>query len=54
MKALKKLIIDENGQGLVEYGLIIISIAIVVVVSVRLFGQSLDAYYHDEIINKLP
>jgi pilus assembly protein Flp/PilA len=37
-KLIKKLYRDEEGQGLVEYGLILALIAIVVIVALRLLG----------------
>ena len=33
---------DEDGQGLVEYALIILLIALVVIGAVRLFGEQLN------------
>lgn len=35
-------ITSEKGQGLVEYALIIVLIALVVILSVELFGKTLD------------
>ena len=38
--------LDEDGQGLVEYGLLIILVVIVVFVSLRFFGNSLSHFYN--------
>ena len=36
----------ESGQGLIEYALILVLIAIVVVVALRLFGPSINGAYN--------
>ena len=41
--------LDEDGQGLVEYGLLIILVVIVVFVSLRFFGNSLSHFYNFDI-----
>ena len=41
------------GQGLVEYALILLLVAVAVVGSVAAFGRTLDGYYMDAI-NRLP
>ena len=41
----------EKGQGLVEYGLILLLIAIVVIASVRLFGVQVTDLY-TEIVER--
>ena len=38
-KLIKKLYRDEEGQGLVEYGLILALIAIIVIVALRILGN---------------
>lgn len=43
----------EEGQGLTEYALIILLIAIAVIAAVTLFGQQLLATY-DFIVTSLP
>jgi pilus assembly protein Flp/PilA len=43
----------EHGQGLVEYALIILSIAIAVIAAVTAFGQELLATY-DFILTSWP
>jgi Flp pilus assembly pilin Flp len=35
----------KRGQGLVEYALIILFVAIAIIASLTLFGQSLRGYY---------
>lgn len=40
LKQVSKLFLDEEGQGLVEYGLILTLVVIVVFSSLYLFGQS--------------
>ena len=44
---------DEAGQGLIEYGLILLFVAVAVAAAVGAFGQALRAYYLDGI-SKLP
>jgi len=38
---------DERGQGLVEYGLIILLVAIAIIASLELFGNELVLKYND-------
>ncbi len=38
--------VGEEGQGLVEYSLIILFIAILVIVALALFGTALQGYYN--------
>lgn len=38
---------DEVGQGLVEYGLIILFVVIAVVSSLALFGNGVEGLYND-------
>lgn len=44
---------SEDGQGLVEYALIILLIAIAVVGTVVVFGEQLNATY-ERIVNAFP
>jgi pilus assembly protein Flp/PilA len=44
---------EEEGQGLVEYGLILVLIAIAVVALVSVFGGQVEALY-SEVMSKLP
>jgi pilus assembly protein Flp/PilA len=39
----------EEGQGLVEYALILVLVAVVVIAILTLFGNDLAAYYQDFI-----
>lgn len=43
----------ENGQGLIEYALILIFIAIVVIVVMRLLGSSIQGVF-SRVTNSLP
>jgi pilus assembly protein Flp/PilA len=38
---------DESGQDVVEYGLLIATIAIVVLVGVGIFGQQINAWFQN-------
>ena len=51
-KMLRNLIIDETGQGLVEYALIVGLIALVAVVAITASGTSIGAIW-DTISTKL-
>ncbi len=42
----------QQGQGLVEYALVLVLIAVVVVLVLALFGSSLAEYY-DSVIQEL-
>lgn len=53
MKIILRLIKDEAGQGLVEYGLIISLVVIAAVAGVRIFGESVKNLYVD-IEAKMP
>ena len=44
---------NKRGQGLVEYALIIMLIALVVIIGVQAMGSSLDEYYQDRIVSQL-
>lgn len=44
---------EEQGQGLVEYAIIIVLVAVVVIVILSVFGQAIkDSLYH-EIIDSI-
>lgn len=45
MKLLQKLWKDESGQGLVEYGLLILLIVVIAVAALQLFGSSITAMF---------
>ena len=46
------LTLQEKGQGLVEYALILVLIALVVIFTVELFGTTLDSTF-DMIVNRI-
>ncbi|MDD2371741.1 MAG: Flp family type IVb pilin [Firmicutes bacterium] len=45
MKLLQKLWKDESGQGLVEYGLLIVLIIVIAVAALTVFGDSIAALF---------
>jgi pilus assembly protein Flp/PilA len=45
MTMLKKLVKDESGQGMVEYGLIIALVAVVAIAGLTLLGPKLDSLF---------
>ena len=51
MKKLIKLLKDENGQGLVEYSIIIALIAVVCIVTVTLIGPKVRAMIGNQTLN---
>jgi len=44
---LKQLVIEEQGQGMVEYGLILALIAIVVIVALTDIGENIKDVFED-------
>jgi len=48
----KGFLTDENGQGLVEYGLILFLIVIAVIASLGLTGKSIKDILYDRTINE--
>lgn len=46
MRLLRHLLVEEEGQGLAEYSLIIALIALVVIASLQLFGDKLNVFYN--------
>lgn len=42
---LRRWLLDESGQDVVEYGLLIATIAIVVLIGVSLLGNSLSSWF---------
>ena len=50
---ISRFISEEDGQTLVEYGLLISLIALAVITTVTLFGKKLNNYYNN-IHNQLP
>ena len=47
MEIIKRLILEEEGQGMAEYALILVFIAIACIAGYRAFGQALDARVND-------
>jgi pilus assembly protein Flp/PilA len=45
MKSIRNFIRDEEGQDVVEYGLLIATIAIVVLIGVGFFGSNISAWF---------
>jgi Flp pilus assembly pilin Flp len=45
MESIRKFARDEDGQDVVEYGLLIATIAIVVLVGVGFFGSNISAWF---------
>ncbi len=41
----------EEGQGLVEYGLIILLIALIVLIALTVFGQTVSSLYSQVVSN---
>jgi len=46
MEFLQRFIRDESGQDVVEYGLLIATIAIVVLLATAAFGQNIGAWFN--------
>jgi pilus assembly protein Flp/PilA len=45
MQRFSRFLQDESGQDVVEYGLLIATIAIVVLVAVGIFGQAIQTWF---------
>ena len=45
MGYLREFLNDESGQDVVEYGLLIATIAIVVLIGVGIFGSNINAWF---------
>jgi pilus assembly protein Flp/PilA len=45
MDSVRQFIRDEDGQDVVEYGLLIATIAIVVLIGVGFFGSNISAWF---------
>lgn len=45
MKLLRRLLLDENGQGLVEYALILAFVAVAVVAVLKTLGEHTIPFY---------
>ena len=46
MEFVEKFVREENGQDVVEYGLLIATIAIVVLVATAAFGSQISAWFN--------
>lgn len=53
LKIVKKLILEEEGQGLTEYGLIIALVAIGCVAALVALRDELTSIFQDDIVNGL-
>lgn len=49
LEKMKNLVLEEEGQGLTEYGLILAAIVVVAVTVIALLGPAIEAKF-DEII----
>ena len=45
MKSVQQFLRDEGGQDVVEYGLLIATIAIVVLIGVGIFGSQISSWF---------
>jgi pilus assembly protein Flp/PilA len=45
MNLVRQFIYEEDGQDVVEYGLLIATIAIVVLIGVGIFGNNINAWF---------
>jgi len=45
MNAISQFVREEDGQDVVEYGLLIATIAIVVLVGISFFGNNINAWF---------
>jgi pilus assembly protein Flp/PilA len=46
MSAIARFLREEDGQDVVEYGLLIATIAIVVLIGISVFGNSISAWFN--------
>ena len=51
MNNILDLIFDEDGQGLVEYGLLLILVAVIVFAGLQIFGKRIETFYNFDIPN---
>lgn len=49
-ESLKQFILAENGQGMVEYALIVAGIAIIIIVAIFALGIAVKNFYLNDII----
>jgi pilus assembly protein Flp/PilA len=45
MNSLKRLVVEEEGQGMAEYGLILAGIAVVVIIAITALGGRLTSLF---------
>ena len=45
MNSIRQFLRDEDGQDVVEYGLLIATIAIVVLVGISFFGNNIESWF---------
>ena len=45
-KMFSKFINEEDGQGMVEYGLIIAGVALLVIVAIKVFGGTMITFFN--------
>ena len=45
MQTIRRFLSEEDGQDVVEYGLLIATIAIVVLIGVGIFGNNINAWF---------
>ncbi|MFC4557613.1 Flp family type IVb pilin [Virgibacillus kekensis] len=53
LEKLKGLFVEEEGQGMVEYGLILGLVAVVVIVALTTMGTDIKALF-DDLVAQLP
>ncbi|MBE5958875.1 MAG: Flp family type IVb pilin [Lachnospiraceae bacterium] len=51
MRELVNFIYDENGQGMVEYGLIIGLVVVVSILALSIFGDKVERLINKQIVN---
>jgi len=47
MESVRRFVREEDGQDVVEYGLLIATIAIVVLIGVGFFGSNINAWFRN-------
>jgi pilus assembly protein Flp/PilA len=47
MELVNRFIVEEDGQDVVEYGLLIATIAIVVLIGVGIFGKNIQTWFQN-------
>lgn len=53
-KIINRLLLDQKGQGLVEYGMIVSLVILTAVGALITFGDTLGVLYNEEILDKIP